>query len=76
MIASEDWDAAELRATVRYFTASEHSNVVALREAIITLGTLIDLLVPEGRNKSIALTELESVQMRANRGLFSPAEAE
>lgn len=71
MIASEDWDAAEHRATVRYFTASEHSNVVALREAIITLGTLIDLLVPEGRNKSIALTELESVQMRANRGLFA-----
>lgn len=71
MIASEDWDAAEHRATVRYFTASEHSNVVALREAIITLGMLIDLLVPEGRNKSIALTELESVQMRANRGLFA-----
>jgi hypothetical protein len=28
--------------------------------------------VPAGRNKSLALTALEDVQMRANRGIFAP----
>lgn len=60
------------RAKPRFFTASEEPRVVELRNAIVDLGTLIELHVPNGRNKSLALTALEDVQMRANRGLFAP----
>ena len=56
----------------RFFTASDQPAVVELREAIQHLGHLIDLNVPAGRNKSIALTLLEDVQMRANRGIHAP----
>jgi hypothetical protein len=55
----------------RYFTASEDPRVVQLREIIVQLGATIDDLVPNGRNKSLALTALEDVQMRANRGIFA-----
>lgn len=33
---------------------------------------LVDVVVPPGRNKSLALTALEDVQMRGNRGIFAP----
>jgi hypothetical protein len=56
----------------RFFTASEHPDVVTLRERIVALGAEIDRRVPAGRNKSLALTALEDVQMRANRGIFAP----
>ncbi|WIA99737.1 hypothetical protein [Curtobacterium sp. MCBA15_012] len=56
----------------RFFTASEHEDVVALRDRIVDLGTEIDRRVPAGRNKALALTALEDVQMRGNRGLFAP----
>lgn len=56
----------------RFFTASEHEDVVALRDRIVALGAEIDRRVPGGRNKSLALTALEDVQMRGNRGLFAP----
>lgn len=58
-------------ATERFFTASEHPDVVTLRGLIIGLGAQIDLLVPNGRNKAVALTALEDVQMRANRAIFA-----
>jgi hypothetical protein len=64
--------AAEERATARYFTASNAIGVVALRDRIVALATEIDLVVPDGRNKAIALTALEDVQMRGNRGIFAP----
>jgi hypothetical protein len=56
----------------RFFTASEHDDVVALRDRIVALGAEIERRVPAGRNKSLALTALEDVQMRGNRGLFAP----
>ncbi|QKS17294.1 hypothetical protein HUN59_14720 [Curtobacterium sp. Csp2] len=56
----------------RFFTASEKQEVVTLRKLIQELGTTIDLVVPPGRNKALALTALEDVQMRANRGIFAP----
>lgn len=61
------------QATERFFTASEHPDVVALREHIVALAAQIMVRVPEGRNKALALTALEDVQMRGNRGLFAPA---
>jgi hypothetical protein len=60
------------RAAERYFTASEHVAVVALRDRIVALAAEIDARVPDGRNKALALTALEDVQMRGNRGLFAP----
>lgn len=68
----EETKAAHDRAVERFFTASERTDVVHLRTLIIALGTQIDLLVPAGRNKALALTALEDVQMRANRGIFAP----
>jgi hypothetical protein len=56
----------------RFFTASDHEDVVALRNRIVDLGAEIDRRVPAGRNKALALTALEDVQMRGNRGLFAP----
>jgi hypothetical protein len=64
--------AAHERATERFFTASNAIGVVALRDLIVALATEIDMVVPQGRNKSLALTALEDVQMRGNRGIFAP----
>lgn len=51
--------------------AIQKGNVLALQDLIIELGTQILLVVPEGRNRSLALTALEDVQMRANKGIFA-----
>jgi hypothetical protein len=59
-------------AVERFFTASDHEDVVALRDRIVELGAEIERRVPGGRNKALALTALEDVQMRGNRGLFAP----
>ncbi len=64
----------------RFFTAAQGTppteqqklNVADLQEKVQELAELIDQHVPEGRNKSLALTSLEDVQMRANRGIFAP----
>ena len=45
--------------------------VARLRDQCIDLALLIVDKVPPGRNQSIALTALEDVQMRANRGIFA-----
>lgn len=66
--------ASQDQAKRRYFTASDEPRVVDLRQLITALGSAIDLLVPPGRNKALALTALEDVQMRANRGIFAPEE--
>jgi len=65
-------DDAHLSAVQRFFTASEHEDVVTLRDLIVALGAEIERRVPAGRNKALALTALEDVQMRGNRGLFAP----
>lgn len=65
----------------RFFTAKDGGaptveqvdSVDALTKAVRMLASTIEKHVPDGRQKSIALTELESVQMRANRGVFTDA---
>ena len=63
---------AQETAKAQFFTASEHPAVVRLRDRIVDLGATIYLEVPKGRQRSLALTALEELQMRANRGLFAP----
>ena len=68
-------DAAE----ARFFTASagqppteqQKLDVAKLRDLIVDLATGIEDRVPAGRHKDLALTALEDVQMRANRGIFA-----
>lgn len=72
MASYADKTTAQSNAEDRFFTASEHDDVVALREKIVALAVEIDVRVPPGRNKALALTALEDVQMRGNRGLFAP----
>lgn len=64
-------ESVEAEASDQFFTASEHPDVVALRELVQKLAVEILMRVPPGSQRSLALTDLESVQMRANRGLFS-----
>lgn len=69
---------AEDRARARFQTATtgrpasdgERASVKKIIEAVVALATLIEERVPSGRNKSLALTALEDVHMRANRGVF------
>lgn len=71
---------AEERARARFFTATagapptdeQREQVAKLREQIVGLAVSIEAFVPGGRHKALALTALEDVQMRANRGLFAP----
>ena len=51
-------------------TDDQRTAVAQLREATINLASHIEAHVPNGRNKSLALTALEDAQMRANRGIF------
>ncbi len=70
----------EERAEARFFTAAgspppteeQKFAVQELRSLVVDLGTQIEETVPNGRNKSLALTALEDVLMRANRGIFAP----
>lgn len=59
-------------AEARYFTASEDPRVVQLRSIIQVLGAVIREHVPAGVQRNLAEQGLELVQMRANRGIFSP----
>lgn len=66
----------------RFFTAQDGKPatpqqkycVRRIQEAVVELAETIDALVPAGRNKSLALTALEDVIMRSNRGIFAPEE--
>lgn len=58
--------------TGREATESDKALVAAIHEKVTELAYLIELDVPPGRNKSLAKTALEDVQMRAIRGVFSP----
>ena len=51
-------------------TDEQQSAVKQLQDATVNLAVHIEAHVPNGRNKSIALTALEDVLMRANRGIF------
>lgn len=71
------------RAEARFFTASagqpptdeQRATVAVLRELIVNVAVAIEQGVPDGRNKDLALTALEDVQMRANRGIFALGDA-
>jgi hypothetical protein len=52
-------------------TEAQKAAVAKLRDAVVLLAEYVDEYVPDGRNKAIALTSLEDVQMRANRGIFA-----
>jgi len=52
-------------------TDEQRAAVTQITAAVIHLASHIEALVPTGRNKSLALTALEDVQMRANRGIFA-----
>jgi hypothetical protein len=68
------------RTEARFFTASggkpptdeQRTEVEVLRGLVYALGLEIEASVPNGRRKSLALTALEDVQMRANRAIFEP----
>lgn len=51
-------------------TDEQRHQVSVLQGTIVDLAAKIELVVPDGRNKELALTALEDVQMRANRGIF------
>lgn len=45
--------------------------LLELQEEVLCLATLIDVEIADGRDKSIALTSLEDVLLRAGRAIFS-----
>ena len=45
--------------------------IETLTSLAVGLGAQIELLVPDGRNKSLAWTALEDVLIRANRGIYT-----
>jgi hypothetical protein len=71
LLQPDNGSSAAFEAQQRFFTASEDPAVVKLRMLIVSLGQAIIETVPDGRNKSLALTALEDVQMRGNRGIFA-----
>lgn len=80
MATADEQNAARTAAEQRFFTATsgapatddQKDVVAALRNLIVDLAEVIVLAVPNGRHKSLALTALEDVQMRANRAIFDP----
>lgn len=51
-------------------TEEEQERVHALREAVVDLATMIEFLVPECHDRSLALTHLEDVLTRSSRAVF------
>lgn len=56
----------------RKATDSDRLLIAEIEAKVKSLARTIILDVPAGRNRSLALTHLEDVQMRAIRALFSP----
>jgi hypothetical protein len=52
---------------------SAKAEVHAVHDLVIELGALLDVVMPDGRDKSLALTHLEDTHIRAVRGIFSEA---
>lgn len=52
-------------------TDQQKAIVAVLQAKVISLAEHIEGMVPDGRDKSIALTSLEDVLMRVNRGVFT-----
>ncbi|QDH92180.1 hypothetical protein SEA_PHILLYPHILLY_29 [Microbacterium phage PhillyPhilly] len=58
--------------TGRSANESDKALAQAIHEKVVALALLIEIDIPAGRNKSLAKTALEDVQMRAIRAIFSP----
>lgn len=54
-------------------TAAQLDDIAYLTAAVVALADQIETRVPAGRQKALALTALEDVHMRANRGVFKDA---
>ena len=54
----------------REITEADHRAVDLITDLVIELGAQIELVVPDGRNKSIALTALEDTLTRANKAIY------
>ena len=54
----------------RKITDQDRDDVDTITSAVIGLGAQIERLVPKGRNQSLALTALEDVLTRANKGIY------
>lgn len=71
---------AEQQAEEQFFTAqtgrvadeSDKALMALINDKVKGLARTIFLDVPAGHNRSLALTALEDVQMRAIRAIFSP----
>lgn len=53
-------------------TVAEYNLMDELHNAFVDVAQIIYSDVPEGRDRSIALTALEDAQMRAIRAIFAP----
>lgn len=53
-------------------TDEDRKLIADIEAAVKQLALIIETDVPKGRNKSLAKTALEEVQMRAVRAIFSP----
>lgn len=58
--------------TGRVATDADKALIQAIHEKVVALALLIEIDVPNGRNKSLAKKALEETQMRAVRAIFSP----
>jgi hypothetical protein len=54
----------------RELTEGDHRAVELITDMVIELGAQIEIVVPDGRNKSISLTALEDVLTRANKAIY------
>lgn len=55
----------------REITDGAKHSLSIIRASVLELAVAIERHVPNGRDKSLALTHLEDVLMRANRGVFA-----
>lgn len=66
MLGKKELDA---RFGARALDSEQESAVETIRGAVRALATKLDKAVPDGRDKSLALTALEDVEMRAVKGI-------
>ena len=64
-------DAADLANRFTYHPPTEETKAIypQIRQAGLTMASLIDSLVPDCREKSLAVTKIEEAVMHANAGV-------
>lgn len=73
-LTGDPWTEEDIRgiARERYYVSPTASKAhLDLQQHAVEMAVSIVMNVPAGRDRSIALTELESVLMRAGRGIYS-----